>query len=1167
VKPSCCWWLCLFYLCQVHLISSERPGFASGVLSADDLGKAAKFHRKKGAESQVEEGNADDEDEKRSSNKEQEDKEEHGRCTRELEKESVKRLLNTLYADSDENFKFTGDHCGWRNEISCHQGCVVGINFKDQDVSGELNITHFFFANLHLLDFSGTRITVDLKNFWFLASRSNMANTLEYLLLENTQVHGDIRALEPLTNLKVLHLGGTHVQGDIGYLKSPSLSALELGETKVSGDIKAFHSKKKIVHLDLADTQVSGDIKILETSPQLTYIDLSGTEVQGDIQVFQACAQLVELSLDKTYVHGDIQAFQATRDLVSLELQGTQVFGDVIAFNATDKIAAIDLDLTHASGNISIFSSTEFLETLQLASTQVFGDIKVFEATKDLEYLDLSSTKVKGDIQVFKSTNKLEGLYLSATEIFGDIAALTNASTLEALYLGQTNVSGNISALWAADMLKEVQLASTRVYGDIDVFDGKGFLKKVLCSSTSIKGNVTVFENKMGLEMIDLSLTNVTGDIAVFQNKMIISLVLASTLVFGDIGSLVPAWAEKKNFFAIIDLSRTKILGNIWVFQNANGLLELYLADTQVAGSVDGILKWGDIRVVDLSRTQVTGELRKSWRGCCQRLQVLKLSESRVHFVPQGDDLIELMDLKQMDDRGYDYKKGIDDLLPALTSLEVSGCQLNAPVQNLILPLAACEHLGTIKAANCGLTGELPSLDPMPPTTVDREVRLGTRSYLASSLETLDLSGNNLSYIAAVPPACRNLNLKGNRQPLRLAEAELSKAVQRNVLIDLRSTQLHTDTTREAKELLVKKILKNTSERVYFPPGQGYSCYDLNDDSTFYITPSLFVPEQWCECMPGWSGSGTKCTECEENTFSDKSNAPNCTLCPENATTNANGSKSVMDCNCPSDGQHFLEPRIINGTYRCDCPSNQAIDGDGCVDCSKQNLNCSSTVSLRVTSAKPLRGFARLQPNGSQAFACLAPATVRCPGQDISEMGCARGYAGSLCMRCDQQYYAAGNACVECSGRRIPAWMIELAIALLIGAFFCYRLCVHCIYRLLVESWSMVRGVVAVDQESYLFSWCAGFFAARVSEASTAHFAPDGSTLECACSTGQQWKQRSLTEQDVGIALCAAVAVCLGERAGSFVLAMRPWRCRRALGRGTSHTCDSIADVAMLYWP
>lgn len=41
----------------------------------------------------------------------------------------------------------------------------------------------------------------------------------------------------------------------------------------------------------------------------------------------------------------------------------------------------------------------------------------------------------------------------------------------------------------------------------------------------------------------------------------------------------------------------------------------------------------------------------------------------------------------------------------------------------------------------------------------------------------------------------------GNQQPLRLAGGELSKAVRGNVLIDLESTQLHTDTTREAKEL------------------------------------------------------------------------------------------------------------------------------------------------------------------------------------------------------------------------------------------------------------------------------------------------------------------------------------------------------------------------------
>jgi len=782
--------------------------------------------------------------------------------------------------------------------------------------------------------------------------------------------------------------------------------------------------------LDLANTKVSGDIKILETALELAYIDLSGTKVQGDIQVFQACVQLVELNLDKTYVQGDIQAFQATRKLASLKLHGTHVFGDIIAFHATAKLATIALALTHASGDITVFRSTQLLETLELASTLVFGDIKVFEATKDLEHLDLSSTKVVGNIQVFKSTDKLEGLYLSATQIFGDIAALTNASALKNLYLGQSNVSGNISALWAADMLEEVQLASTRVYGDIQVFKGKESLTKLLCSAIWIEGDVTVFENMEGLEMVDLSLTHVTGDIAVFQGTdLLFHLVLASTLVFGDIERLVPVGRDHP--YEVIDLSRTNILGNIWVFQNANDLLELYLADTKVAGSIDGILKWDKVRVVDLSRTQVTGELRRSWRGRCKHLQVLKLSDSRARFVPRGDDLIELMDLKQMNDRLFNGNGGANALLPALTSLEVSGCQLNAPVQNLILPLAACEHLGTIKAANCGLQDGLPSLDPMPPTTVDREVRLGERSYLASSLETLDLSGNNLSYIAAIPPACQHLKLKGNQQPLLLAEGELSKAVQFNVLIDLRSTLLQTDTTNEAKELLAKKILQNTSERVYFPPGQGYSCYDLNDDANLLITPSLFLPEEWCACMPGWSGNGPNCTECEENTFSVGHNAPHCTPCPESATS-AKGSKSLRahDGTCKTCPQDSTAPRGSTSPNACTCPSGQelfhssnghllcgcrerhALMSTECVDCDKLNLECRAP-GMTVKKAQPKAGYVRMDMDSWKVYSCLSKA--RCSNQN-----CTQGYVGALCADCAPGYRAVQSACVPCSKDRRP---------------------------------------------------------------------------------------------------------------------------------------------------
>jgi len=66
---------------------------------------------------------------------------------------------------------------------------------------------------------------------------------------------------------------------------------------------------------------------------------------------------------------------------------------------------------------------------------------------------------------------------------------------------------------------------------------------------------------------------------------------------------------------------------------------------------------------------------------------------------------------------------------------------LNCHLQDLLLPLGACEHVGTIKAVKSGLTGELPNLDPMPPTIVETGIFLAQRSSLASSLEFIDLSG------------------------------------------------------------------------------------------------------------------------------------------------------------------------------------------------------------------------------------------------------------------------------------------------------------------------------------------------------------------------------------------------------------------------------------------
>ena len=128
-----------------------------------------------------------------------------------------------------------------------------------------------------------------------------------------------------------------------------------------------------------------------------------------------------------------------------------------------------------------------------------------------------------------------------------------------------------------------------------------------------------------------------------------------------------------------------------------------------------------------------------------------------------------------------------------------------------MLPLAYCGHLGSITAVNCGLYGRLPNLDPLPPSRINGVLYTSERSMLASSLEVLELSGNNLSHMDAIPPSTRKLVVSSNKQPLRLADGALTSALRDQVAIDLRGTTLQENTHREAQKLLGNGALRRTA--------------------------------------------------------------------------------------------------------------------------------------------------------------------------------------------------------------------------------------------------------------------------------------------------------------------------------------------------------------------
>ena len=46
----------------------------------------------------------------------------------------------------------------------------------------------------------------------------------------------------------------------------------------------------------------------------------------------------------------------------------------------------------------------------------------------------------------------------------------------------------------------------------------------------------------------------------------------------------------------------------------------------------------------------------------------------------------------------------------------------------------------------------------------------------------------------------------------------------------------------------------------------GYSCYELDQSkTTLQVLPSEFLPDELCQCLPGWSGRGANCSKINPN--------------------------------------------------------------------------------------------------------------------------------------------------------------------------------------------------------------------------------------------------------------------------------------------------------------
>ena len=334
---------------------------------------------------------------------------------------------------------------------------------------------------------------------------------------------------------------------------------------------------------------------------------------------------------------------------------------------------------------------------------------------------------------------------------------------------------------------------------------------------------------------------------------------------------------------------------------------------------------------------------------------------------------------------------------------QVSNCPLNTSLMVFFVPLVACRHLATIKAAGCGLQGHMPDLRRLSGFTVDSSLRLSWSAPLDKTLQMLDISNNHISKVQSFPWDVQSVTL-ANNPVIEFSPGLLESSLNKGISLDLQGSSLVNP--GEAEQLIKAGKLTMTESVTSFDKSMGYECKSITH-SSLVITPAMFLPDTLCVCAAGWTGSGIKCNKCPVDTYRpSNTSASKCSPCPAHSRAES-ASVSITGCRCVL-GEMYQE----GDEWRCGCPQGQAHLGNTCVNCDPLKLSCIHTGS-EAHSAPPLEGFARVAPNSTQAFKCFGS---RCTSDsaDRDHLGCVKGYKSTLCSDCVPYYHRDGAKCKPC---------------------------------------------------------------------------------------------------------------------------------------------------------
>jgi len=889
----------------------------------------------------------------------------------------------------------------------------------------ELRIEHLPHLEVNLRSFLSYHVTKDLCRL--MLKDTNVFGRVEHLRfasqlvelhilpLERDRIGGKIRHLKYLRQLQVLSLEKTNVRGSLSALSDLSLRTLNLATTRVEGDIEDLRISEMKV-LNLAHVDLRGELNILNgTLKQMQVMNLCGTGVRGMLQIFGDARDLRELNLGSTNFVGDIQVLKHLAELRALNVSGTVISGDIEVFKQTSELRVLCISETVISGNIQVFQALQELREVNAFCTRVRGNISVFMNKTKLKVLFLGGTRVDGDIRTLKEATGLEAVGFIKTKVLGNIQVFEHAVHLQEAWLSGTRITGNIKAFGNSRHLKHVFLKRTAVTGNIQAFEAAHQLLQLALDGTKVEGDIGIFVGMRRLELLTLDENpRVFGSFATFYKMYRLqTLGLEGCNITGTVYRVAPSMRRLRT----LRISRTHITGNLSSFGSLRWLQEFHAAATNITGNISVLLWMTSIRVVDLSGTAIFGRISHNWLGKLQKLLSLDVSASRVTLLPSELEL-DMIDMSTQ-----------QKLLPALQTLQVSGCPLSSNVRDLFRLLIHSRLITQISASGCNLTGTLK--DPF-----SLRFEEGFESTVTDSLLILDISNNSIQHVESLPRKAKVV-FSHNNCPLSFSRGVLSQASDNKQELDLRGSRLAS--FNETRELWTQGKLNWTAELSLRNEAGGYGCFGLDPASTSLLGfgPDL-LPDEMCGCLAGFSGKGTACAPCDNTSYNEGFNRSSCTRCPASEMRTEAPAKSQAACKCSGGRQHVGDT--------CGCAISLARgDSDVCVHCKELNLNCSKQ-GMVARQAPAVHGYARLEPRANHSFQCFPPAH-RCNDSGLADQNCAQGYQGILCMDCVHDYFASSSGtCWPCqdSGAalswRVGAAAVCIAAAIaLAAAWIWYR--------------------------------------------------------------------------------------------------------------------------------